>query len=72
MTYKYWIYLSTVSFGFYYLFYTVIFQGDDVSTIEAICSDIFDINRDECSEEEFDDARNLIYQHPPLHDVWLY
>ena len=27
------------------LFETDIFQGDDESTIEAICSDIFDINK---------------------------
>ena len=38
-----------------------IYQGGDVITIEATCSDIFDINRDWYAEEDFDNCENLIY-----------
>ena len=53
------------------LFEIFIFQVDDDSTIEVICSDIFDINNDWYAGEEFDNADNIIYQPPPLHNVWL-
>ena len=43
------------------LFETVICQGYNESKIEAICSDIFDVNRYWYAEDQFDDARNLIY-----------
>ena len=56
---------------FYDLFDTVICQLDDDITIEAIYSDICGINLDWYAEEDFDDAGNIIYWPPPLHDVWL-
>ena len=56
---------------FDYLFEAFIQQGDNNSTIEAICSDLFYINQYWYAEEEFENAGNLIYRPPPLHDVWL-
>ena len=56
---------------FDYLFDSFIRQEDNNSTIEDICSDIFDINLDWYAEEEFYDAVSLVYRTPPLHDVWI-
>ena len=53
------------------LFDMIICQGDNDSTIEAIWSDIFDINPDWYAKEYFEDAGNLVYWPPPLHNVWL-
>ena len=53
------------------LFETVLLQGYNDSTVEAICSDIFDINIYWYGKEEFGYAVNLINWPPPLHVVWL-
>ena len=69
MTYRHYKYFSTVFLNG--LFETVIQKGENCSTIETICSYIFDINQDWYSIEEFDGAVNLIYRSPPFHNVWL-
>ena len=33
---------------------------------------MFDINKYWYAKEDFDHAGNIIYQPPPLNDVWLY
>ena len=53
------------------LFETVIIQGDDGSTYEAICGNIFYINRYRYIKEKFEDDGNIIYRPPPLHNVFL-
>ena len=53
------------------LFQTIINQGDDDSTIEAICSDIFDIHCYWCAKEQFDYSGNIFYQPPLLNNLWI-
>ena len=70
-------YLSTgyISLQFHLVFYDLyemfIHQWDNKCTIEAIRSDIFDINQYLYAKEEFGDAGNLMYRPSPLHSVWL-
>ncbi len=45
--------------------------GVDEPVIESICQNLFQLNRELYAEEELDKAGNLIYQPPPLHEVWL-
>ncbi len=45
--------------------------GVDEPVIESICQDLYQLNRELYAEEELDKADNLIYQPPPLHEVWL-
>ena len=53
------------------LFETVNRIGVDEPVIESICQDLFQLNRKLYAEEELDKAGNIIYQPPPLHEVWL-
>ena len=53
------------------LFETVNRIGDDDLVIESICNELFQLNRELFAEEELDEAGNIIYQPPPLHEVWL-
>jgi hypothetical protein len=53
------------------LFETVNRTGVDEPVIESICQDLFELNRELYAEEELDKAGNLMYQPPPLHEVWL-
>ncbi len=55
---------------FNYLFETVNRTGVDEPIIESICKDLFCLNRELYAEEELDEAGNIIYQPPPLHEVW--
>ena len=43
------------------LFETVIHTIDDESVFNAICNDIFELNRDWCAKDENDDTGKLIY-----------
>ena len=52
------------------LFETVFCEGDNDVVIDAICNDLFEFNRDWYAKEEYDED-NLVYQPPPLKDVWL-
>ncbi len=45
--------------------------GDDDLAIESICNELFQLNRELFAEEELNEAGNIIYQPPPLHEVWL-
>ena len=53
------------------LFETVNRTGDDDTVIKSISQDLFQPNRELYAGEELDKASNLIYQPPPLHEVWL-
>ena len=53
------------------LFETVIGTADDDIVFDAICNDLFELNRDWYAEDEFDENKKLIYHPPPLEDVWL-
>jgi hypothetical protein len=53
------------------LFKTVNRNGVDEPVVESICQDLFQLNRELYAEEELDEAGNLIYQPPALHEVWL-
>jgi hypothetical protein len=53
------------------LFETVNRIGVDDLVIESICNELFQLNRELFAEEELDEAGNIIYQPPPLHEVWL-
>ncbi len=53
------------------LFKTVNRTGVDEPAVKSICQDLFQLNRELYAEEELDEAGNLIYQPPPLHEIWL-
>ena len=53
------------------IFKTVNRIGVNEPVIESICQDLFQLNRELYAEEELDKAGNIIYQPPPLHEVWL-
>ena len=53
------------------LFETVNRTGVDDTVVESICQGLFQRERELYAEEELDDAGNIMYQPPPLHDVWL-
>ena len=52
------------------LFETVFCTGENDSIVNSIRNELFDHNRDWCAMEEYEDGK-LIYQPPPLHEVWL-
>ena len=45
--------------------------GIDDLVVKSICNEIFQLNRELFVEEELDEAGNIIYKPPPLHEVWL-
>ena len=53
------------------IFETVISSRDDGSVFNAICNDIFDLNRDWYTDDEHDDTGNLIYRPTPIENVWI-
>ncbi len=53
------------------LFETVNCTGVDDSVVESICNGFFQHNQELYAEDELDEAGNIIYQPPPLHEVWL-
>jgi hypothetical protein len=53
------------------LFKTVNRTGVDEPVVKSICQDLFQLNMELYTEEELDKAGNIIYQPPPLHEVWL-
>ncbi len=53
------------------LFKTLIRTGIDDLVVKSICNELFQLNRELFAEEELDEAGNIIYQPPPLHEVWL-
>jgi len=53
------------------LFETVNCTGVDDCVIESICNGLFQRNQELYAENELDEAGNIIYRPPPLHEVWL-
>ncbi len=53
------------------LFETVNRTAVDDQVVESICNGLFQRNRELYAEDELDKVGNLIYQPPPLHEVWL-
>jgi hypothetical protein len=53
------------------LFETVNCTGVDDCVVESICNGLFQCNCEIYAEEELDEAGNIIYRPPPLHEVWL-
>ena len=53
------------------LFQTVFSDGGDQRVIDAICNTLWDNNREQYAEEEYDEDGMLVYQPPPLDEVWL-
>ncbi len=53
------------------LFETVNRPGVGEPVVESICQDLFQLNKELYAEDELDKAGNIIYQPPPLHEVWL-
>jgi hypothetical protein len=53
------------------LFETVICIGVDDHVIKSICNGLFQHNRELYAKDKLDEAGNIIYRPPPLHEVWL-
>ena len=53
------------------LFETFIRTRDHESVFNAICNDLFELNKNWYAEDKRDDTGKLIYQHTPLEDIWL-
>lgn len=53
------------------LFETVFSTGENDATVDAICNNLFDHNRDWYALEEYNEDGKLIYRPPPLDEVWL-
>ncbi len=45
--------------------------GVDDRIVESICNGLFQRNRELYDEDNLNEAGNIIYQPPPLHEVWL-
>jgi hypothetical protein len=53
------------------LFETVNCIGVDDRVIESICNGLFQRNQELYVEDKLNEAGNIIYRPPPLHEVWL-
>jgi len=53
------------------LFETVNWIGVDDRIVESICNGFFQRNRELYAEDDLNEAGNIIYRPPPLHEVWL-
>ncbi len=53
------------------LFETVNCIGVDDRVVESICNRLFQRNQELYTEDELNEAGNIIYRPPPLHEVWL-
>jgi hypothetical protein len=71
MSFIYQLHLTPIPCCFDDLFKTVNRNGVDEPVVESICQDLFQLNKELYAEEELDEAGNIIYQPPPLHEVWL-
>ena len=52
-------------------FETVYSSGQPTAEVDKICTELFESGRELYAEDEFDDDGILIYQPPPLDDIWL-
>ena len=71
MAFDYRIHLTSISCRFDDLFETVNCIGVDDRIVKSICNGLFQCNCELYAKEELDEAGNIIYQPPPLHEVWL-
>jgi hypothetical protein len=71
LAFDYRIHLTSISCRFDDLFETVNCIGVDDRVIKSICNGIFQRNRELYAEDGLDEASNIIFQPPPLHEVWL-
>jgi hypothetical protein len=53
------------------LFQTVFSTGENDPVVDAICNLRWDNNQEFFAEEEYDKDGMLVYQPPPLDEVWL-
>ncbi len=53
------------------LFEAVNCIGVDDRDVESICNGLFQRNQELYAEDKLDEAGNIIYRPPPLHEVWL-
>ncbi len=53
------------------LFETVNCTGIDEPVVKAICQGLFQRERELYADKVLNEAGNIIYQPPPLHEVWL-
>jgi hypothetical protein len=52
-------------------FETVFSSGKDDEAIDRLCSELFEDSRDLYVEPEYNDEGELVYEPPPLDEVWL-
>ena len=71
MAFDYRIHLTSISFRFDNLFETVNCKGVDDRVVESICNRLFQRYRKFYAKDELNEAGNIIYRPPPLHEVWL-
>ena len=45
--------------------------GVDDRVVESVCNGLFQRNRELYAEDDLNEAGNIIYRPPPLHEVWL-
>ncbi len=45
--------------------------GVDDRVVESVCNGLFQRNQELYAEDDLNEAGNIIYQPPPLHEVWL-
>ncbi|KAL7465925.1 hypothetical protein ACHAXS_006230 [Conticribra weissflogii] len=53
------------------LFQTVYSSGKDDGVVDSICNLLWENNRERYAEDEYDSDGVLVYQPPPLDEVWL-
>jgi hypothetical protein len=71
LAFDYRIHLTSISCRFDDLFETVNCIGVDDRVVESICNGLFQRNREFYAKDELNEAGNIIYRPPPLHEVWL-
>ena len=45
--------------------------GVDDRVVKSICNGLFQRNQEFYAKDELNEAGNIIYRPPPLHEVWL-
>jgi hypothetical protein len=71
LAFDYRIHLTSISCRFDDLFETVNCIGVDDRVVKSICNGLFQRNQEFYAKDELNEAGNIIYQPPPLHEVWL-
>jgi hypothetical protein len=71
LAFDYRIHLTSISCRFDDLFETVNCIGVDDRVVKSICNGLFQRNQEFYAKDELNEAGNIIYRPPPLHEVWL-